>query len=84
MAFDWMQVKRPPARGDGFREQIRRAARERARLFFDLGYTADQATARIRAAIDWELDASAWPSSPGFSEDVAKLVGEVYARGQGR
>lgn len=86
MSFDWMESSRPATdKGDRFRDQFVRAIRERARLFYDLGYPQTAATQRIEAAIRWEFDLG-WraPELPDFHAEIGALVDAVYARAEGR
>ena len=81
MPFDWMHVQRPAPAQNAMRDQFVRAIRERAQLFFNLGYAVEDAVARIRAGLDWEFDVDVSSTvRPDFYDNVGDLVGEVYAR----
>jgi hypothetical protein len=79
MPFDWMHPKRAPQQADAARRQHERAVAERARLFYNLGYSEAEATGRIQEALRWEFD----PGEPPFFGEVADLVGGEYRRARG-
>jgi hypothetical protein len=89
--FAWREPSRSPA--DGHEHRVRVACAElshRAGLFFRLGYTEAEATARLVARIAWEFDPVS-PSGPGAhrrpdalsDQAIGKLVAETYARRPG-
>ena len=81
MPFDWMHVDRVQLSGDSARAQFDRAVKERARLFYNLGYGADDALRRIAAAAAWEYDADiSRTPMPASDSELAALISSVYAR----
>jgi hypothetical protein len=84
VSFDWMipAAHRDPAReADRRIEMVRRAASERAGLFYRLGYSEAEATRRIAAYLDWDFELGAG-GRPAALNDAAvrKLVKATYAR----
>ena len=80
MPFDYYHVTRSPQDPQRFAQQFIRAIEERARLLHNLRYPVKQATARIRADLDWEFDADlASTPRPKFYKDVPGIVKTVYA-----
>jgi hypothetical protein len=71
MAFDWMQVRRAPARAGAHDEMFRAEIIERARLLRRLGFSQGQAYARIDAAARWEF------TQPAFLTGASALVAQV-------
>lgn len=84
MTFPWLDRSAPRPGGPAARLAAQlREVRDRAALYFRLGYTADQATRRIAAAIAWEHEPSGGPHRrpDGLSDArIAEAVRETFAR----
>ena len=89
MSFEWME--RTPGRKNGSQLRTKVAAAElayRAGLLFRLGFTQQQATARLTAHVAWEYDP---PSKTGphkrpdglSDAAISKIVSETFARKPG-
>lgn len=78
MSFPWLTRSAPTGGAAPRLAAQLRELRDRASLFYRLGYSADAAAARLTASLAWEHD----PRRPdGLSDaDIAKLVHETYAR----
>lgn len=90
MSFPWLDST--PRRDDGAARRARVAADElshRAALFYRLGYSEADATARLTARIAWEFDPGAKTGGhhkrPAGLDDaaIAKIVHDTYARRPG-
>lgn len=88
MTFPWL-VSRTGGSPDGAARRLAtqlRELRDRAALYFRLGYTADATTARLVAGVTWEHDPSSRAGGPhhrpaGLSDAaIAELVRETFAR----
>lgn len=78
-AFPWLTSTQQQQQ-DNRRDKV--AADElatRAGLMFRLGYTVEDATARLCQRVAWEFDSAKRPSALS-DEAVAKIVSETYAR----
>lgn len=61
-------------------EMYRREVRDRAALLYRLGYSRDQATARLQANADWDFDIG-MPRPDGLNADaIAEIVATTFAR----
>ena len=87
MSFPWLDCT--PPRSDGSDRRSKVAAEElahRAALFYSLGFSENQATARLTARIAWEFDPGARTGGhhtrpAGLSDEaIAKIVRDTYAR----
>ena len=82
-SFPWLTTTPAPSEGPNRRNRV--AASEladRAGLYFRLGYTAKDATARLCQRIAWEYDTGKRPAA--LSDDaVAKIVSDTFARRPG-
>jgi hypothetical protein len=90
MAFPWLDST--PKRDDGETRRAKVATDElshRAALFYRLGYSEADATARLTARIAWEYDPGAKTGGhhkrpAGLTDDaIGKIVRETYARRPG-
>lgn len=79
MAFDWMEGSPRTWTAGSFRDQHVREIRERARLLYNLRFSAQATTQRIQRAIAWEFDDFASTPMPAFYDEVGALVEAVYA-----
>ena len=83
MDFDWMTPTRVPTKR-GFDAMYLDELRDQARLLQRLGFTADQATERLRGNIRWEFDPEAPRGAlPGFYESIDALITEIYDTSRG-
>jgi len=82
-------MERTPGRRDGSKLRAKVAAEElanRAATLFRLGFSQDDATARLVARVAWEFDPSSRHGGPHKRPEalsdaaIAKIVGETYAR----
>ncbi|WP_428266181.1 hypothetical protein [Haliangium sp.] len=81
MAFVWTTPTSTVAAPDRRVAMYRRELTERAALFYRLGYTAEQATARLQANVAWDFGSGADPRPPALADTaVAELVQRTYAR----
>ena len=86
MSFPWLTRTTPTASADARLAVQLRELRDRAALFFRLGYTADAAAARLSARVAWEHDpesgaGGAHRRPAGLSDaEIAQVVRETYAR----
>ena len=83
MTFPWLTPTVPRPSGDRCLEAQKRELRDRAALFFRLGYSEADATARLVAAVAWEHDStSSAHKRPDALSDAAigELVKETYKR----
>jgi hypothetical protein len=73
VTFPWLEPNRPVSRANARADAQLRDLRERAALFYRLGYTAEAAIARLTARCAWEH---------GELTDavIAKEVNDTYAR----
>ena len=81
MSFPWLDPTPPTKRGAAARLDAQlRDLRDRAALYYRLGFTAEAATKRLAAAVAWEHDPS--PRRPDGLSDaaIAAVVKETYAR----
>ena len=79
--FDWMTVSPRVDGGAAFRKQFEKAVRERARLLYNLKFSAADATKRITDALSWEFDTTTWPKmQPAFFAEVPGWVQAVYTQ----
>ena len=79
MPFPWLTPTRPssPAADTQLEAQLREV-RDRAALFYRLGYSAEDATARITSAIAWEHERR---RPEGLSDAaIADAVRETFQR----
>jgi len=77
--FEWMSVSRKADGRAAFDRQFEKAIRERARLLFNLRYSAADATRRITDGLRWEFDSTIWPKTPpAFLAQVPSWVEDVY------
>lgn len=54
---------------------------QRAALLYRLGYTVDQATARLQANVDWDFEIGAGPRPKGLdAHAIAEIVATTFAR----
>ncbi len=53
---------------------------ERTSLLHKLGYTKEQATARIKANIAWEFDSTWAKKAPSFAKTIDKVVTAYYTK----
>lgn len=85
--FDYLSPTRVPAEGASHRTGTARAElAHRAGLFFRLGFSEAEATARLVARVAWEFDPGkgAHRRPDDLSDQaIAKLVAETYARRPG-
>ena len=59
----------------------RREIAERAGIFYRLGYSAEQATARLRANADWDFEIGTGERPKELNGDaISKIVAATYAR----
>lgn len=82
MPFSYLD--RTPARNDGAERRAQVAATElasRAAMFYRLGFTEADATARLIARADWEHEGGR-PASLS-DQAIAKIVADTYARRPG-
>ena len=83
MSFDWMHVKPTKQDAQRWRDQYLHSIEERARLLYNLQYSAARATQRIQADLAWEFDESIGSTSlPSFYKDVPSLVKNAYSHAQ--
>jgi len=81
VTFPWLTPTASPGRGAARLAAQLREVRERAALYFRLGYPADVAIARIRAAVAWEHEPPTPGRPAGLSDAaIAAAVRETYAR----
>ena len=86
MSFPWLE--RTPPRTDGSSRRSKVAEVEiadRAALFYRLGFSVEDATARITSRVAWEFDPTAKQghhARPASLSDqaIAKIVKDTYAR----
>ena len=80
-SFPWLAstTQRPENRNDKVATD---ELANRAGLMFRLGYTEEDATARLCQRMAWEFDPSCGGKRPSTLSDdaVAKIVSETYAR----
>jgi hypothetical protein len=60
-------------------DMYRREVAERAALLYRLGYTAEQATARLSANADWDAAAGTAPR-PLDAHTIGEIVAATFAR----
>jgi len=88
-SFDWLAPTPAPADGPERRARVARAElADRAGLFYRLGFTEAETTARLVARTAWEFDPAstrgAHCRSAALSDQaIAQVVAETYARRPG-
>ncbi len=89
MSFDWLERTKHRGNGTQLRAQVAAAElADRAATLFRLGFTKEQATARLTQRVAWEFDP---PSKHGphkrpealSDQAIAKIVADTYARRPG-
>jgi hypothetical protein len=83
MSFPWYEAKRlkpDPAKRD---EMLRHEMEDRAALLLRLGYSKNDAKARLRANVAWDYELRGKPRSVETDREIDKLVDAVYRRGGG-
>jgi hypothetical protein len=84
VSFPWLDRTPPSTRGAAARLAAQvRELRDRAALYYRLGFTAEAATARLVASVAWEHEPSggAHRRPAGLSDEaIATAVRETYAR----
>ena len=82
MPFDYLHPKNNvhflKALKTRFVETRTQEIRERAGLFFRLGYTKEVAIARIRHFVRWEFELE--KKLPAYFKDIGEIVESVYKR----
>ena len=81
MSFPWLDRTSPTKQGAAARLDAQlRDLRDRAALYFRLGFTAEAATRRLVAMVAWEHDPA--PRRPDGLSDlaIAAVVKEMYTR----
>jgi hypothetical protein len=58
----------------------RREVAERAAIFYRLGYTQDQATARLQANADWDFESGASRPDELDADSIGQIVATTFAR----
>jgi hypothetical protein len=58
----------------------RREVAERAAIFYRLGYTQDQATARLQANADWDFETGVARPDELDAEAIGQIVATTFAR----
>jgi hypothetical protein len=79
VSFPWLDRSPPSNRGAAAQHAAQlRELRDRAALYYRLGFSVEDATARLAAAVAWEHEHR---RSDGPSDDaIATAVRETYAR----
>ena len=79
--FDWMTN---PARNRGSHDKRRAMAeaevRQRAALYYRLGFSSQRAAQRIRANVGWEHSVAGVRAPQLADDDIRALVDATYAR----
>jgi hypothetical protein len=57
----------------------RREVAERAAIFYRLGYTQEQATARLQGNADWDFETAARPRELD-ADSIGQIVATTFAR----
>ena len=89
MSFEWLDRTKPSGNGSKLRAQVAAAElADRAGTLFRLGFSKEDATARLTARIAWEFDPPAKTGHhkrPDALSDaaIAKIVADTYARRPG-
>jgi len=89
MSFEWLDCTKPRGNGSKLRAAVAAAElADRAGTLFRLGFSKEDATARLTARVAWEFDP---PSKTGHHKRpdalsdaaIAKIVADTYARRPG-
>jgi hypothetical protein len=81
--FDWMtpSISAGATRASATRlAMYRREVAERAAIFYRLGYTQDQATARLQANADWDFEVGASRPDELDADAIGQIVATAFAR----